>query len=142
MKRATLILAPILLILVLSVIVACRGPLWDDGSTGSSHLIVRASKFTLTWDCTAYGAETCPRPVERFQIYYRRYGSAFWILLAEVSGEGNRTYTVDDDVLPAGRYEFAVRNVYEDGRISPFHSSGDFNSDPPGGWFVDWIPTL
>lgn len=90
-----------------------------------------SNRFSFGWD-----EPEGTRP-DRYRLYYRARGSYEWTLLNSIDGSRARRFTVTDDMLAFGSYEFAVSSVSGDDE-SPLHTSMSDDADPVTGWYVQW----
>ena len=92
---------------------------------------IQAAYFTIAWDPPASSIVT------GYRVYYRNRGSYEWMVLGEVPAVQLPTFTVSEDTLPYGAYEFAISALNGAGE-SNLHSSMDNSADPAFGWYVVW----
>jgi hypothetical protein len=125
------------IVLMLFTFQSCRAIFTD---TGPLEIVAAADTITLAWD-GAGGSELTeiPSAISHYELFYRPRGRREWVRLAE-SGGPTPTYTIRRYQLSYGEYEFAVRSVRNDGRVSQIHTSVDHDAWPPGGWYLKWIP--
>lgn len=110
------------------------------GDSGPLEVTATGSSVTLGWDAPpAPPIPNSPQAVTHYAVYYRPYGTHGWYELGETEGP-ETSYTISQDELDPGDYEFAVRSVRTDGERSAMHSSGDFDAHPTGGWYLNWEP--
>jgi hypothetical protein len=108
------------------------------GDSGSRQLVHKSSKLTLAWDRPRSDIPNRPTEVTNYQIYFREHGTPYWSLLAEIPASAHPEYTVEHERLGNGVFDFAVRSIAKDGRVSTLHTSLDSTADPITGWYVMW----
>lgn len=110
---------------------------------GPLEIVETADALTLAWERemadVPEGIPDGPSSVERYEVFYRRYGQREWIRLGVASRIRPR-FTVSRNRLGYGEYEFAVRAIRTDGVTSNLHASTDYDAWPPGGWYLKWVP--
>jgi len=129
------------LLLVLMGTVSCRLPLYTSflhksypmsSNESGERIEITEDTFTIVWD---------PDPMsgipDEYKMYFRNRGDKLWNLLSEVSPNTEPSFTISQDNLSFGIYEFAVSAVSE-GVESDLHTSLDNTANPGTGWFVDW----
>lgn len=138
LKRARALAAILLVVMTMATLGSCRQLFGSD--TGPLEVAASGAEVTLAWDpaSTSQISET-PSAVNHYKIYYRAYGSQGWASLGATDGPVTR-YTISQDDLDYGQWEFAVQSVRNDGRQSQMHSSSDFDAWPTGGWYLNWQP--
>jgi len=113
---------------------ACR---WWLSDSRPVPVVVAAHAFVLGWDSEDAQLDDQASSVDHYNVYYRSYGTVEWAFLHAT--ENNMAETIIlSSALDFGSYEFAVEEVYHDGKTSALHSSCDFTAWPPGGWYVVW----
>ena len=131
LSRLFALVAIALLVLSLS---GCR---WMLSNSGPVPVVVAADSLGLAWDADDAQLGNQPSSVDHYNVYYRAYGTADWLLLRATKGSSPGT-TITSSELDFGSYEFAVEGVYRDGSTSGMHGSSDFSAWPTGGWYVVW----
>lgn len=107
------------------------------------EILVRGDSFTLRWDPPIGTTASSRYRVTGYELYYRPHsgnpGQLQWQALAEIAGPAPLTHRITREMLGPGKYDFAVRSVYDGGAVSDYHASTDYSADPPSGWYVTWI---
>ena len=104
----------------------------------SAQVVVDSEYITLEWDPPDVN-KNIDSPVTAYRIYYRVHEMQYWTLIDVIPAEQYPKYKVYHSKLGNGVYDFAIRAVVSNGRISSLHSSLDLNADPLGGWYVVWM---
>jgi hypothetical protein len=129
------------LLLVLMSIVSCRLPLYTSflhesypvsSIEAGERIEITEDTFTIAWD---------PDPSsgipDSYRMYFRSRGDEPWSLLSELVPNIEPEFTITQDNLSYGIYEFAVSSV-KAGIESDLHTSMDDTANPGTGWFLDW----
>lgn len=117
--------------------VSLSGCRWLLSNFGPVPVVVAADFFVLAWDSDDPQPADQSSSVDHYNVYYRSIGAVDWVPLHATEDETPETI-IRSSALDFGSYEFAVEEVYNDGRTSELHSSSDFAAWPPGGWYVVW----
>jgi hypothetical protein len=105
----------------------------------SMQILQKSTKLTLAWDPPMTDIPNRPTEVATYQIYGREHGTSYWRLLGEVPASRHPEFTVDHERIGNGLFDFAVRAISVEGKVSPLHTSLDSNADPVSGWYVLWV---
>ena len=103
-----------------------------------AQIVIDSEYIQLEWDPPSVN-EKDVSPIVSYRVYYRIHGMTNWRLLDVIPAEQNPTYTIYHSELGNGSYDFAVRAITSDNRVSNLHSSLDYAADPIGGWYIVWI---
>ena len=127
-------------LLILISLASCRMPL--DSFPGKpaplsftepgERIEITEDTFTIAWDPDPQGGIP-----DSYRMYFRSLGNETWSLLSEVVPDMEPMFTITQDNLSFGIYEFAVSAVVG-GIESDLHTSMDKTASPGTGWFVDW----
>ncbi len=94
-------------------------------------LEARGDSFTLGWDPPGNAS------AEHYRVYYRARNEYEWSFLGEAEAGAQPRFTVTQELLDYGTYEFAVRSVNAEGQ-SKLHTSMCDDAQPGSGWYVKW----
>lgn len=100
----------------------------DSGGAGAAPIVVGGSAFTLVWNGE-------PTATGGYRLYVRERGASAWSVLAATIAVSEFTVTEND--LPFGSYEFAVSSLGDDGEESSLHFSFDAAARPEP-WYLSW----
>lgn len=120
-------------LLVCMSFTSCRLPLDSlSFNEAGERIEITEDTFTIVWN---------PDPQsgipDSYRMYFRSRGDEPWSLLSEVVPDIEPSFTITQDNLSFGIYEFAVSAVAA-GVESDLHTSMDDTASPGTGWFVDW----
>ena len=106
--------------------------LFEDINKVGERMEITEDTFSIVWD---------PDPQsgipDSYRMYFRSRGNELWNLLSEVVPDAEPSFTITQNNLSFGIYEFAVSAV-AGGIESDLHTSMDNTANPGTGWFVDW----
>jgi hypothetical protein len=105
----------------------------------ATQILYKQPQLTLAWDPPLTDIPGMSTEIATYQVFYQEHGSGCWILLDEVPADRHPRFTIAHDRLKDGLYDFAIRSVTVDGRLSPLHTSLDSSADPISGWYVFWV---
>ncbi len=123
--------------LLVASVLSVGGCQWFLANTGPSSVVVRSQTIQLAWDSVDSPIADQPSSVDHHRVYYRSHGSLEWRFL-HATRDARPATTIGEWELGYGSYEFAVQEVYRNGRRSELHASSDYAAWPPGGWYVIW----
>ena len=103
------------------------------------QILHKSTELTLAWDPPITDIPNGPTEVAKYQIYYREHDTSYWRFLDEIPASPHPEYTIDHERVGDGLFDFAVRAISVEDRVSPLHSSTDSNADPVSGWYVLWV---
>ena len=127
--------------IIFSLAISTSGCNWLKRITfgESMEILHKSYELTLAWDPPLTDIPNRPTEVAAYQIYYREHGTSYWSFLGEVPASGHPEFSVDYERIGSGVFDFAVRAITVEGRVSPLHTSLDSNADPVSGWYVLWV---
>lgn len=102
------------------------------------QILAKTNSITLEWDPPNV-PDTSPKSPASYWIYYRNRGQVSWTFLAAVPASDHPSYTITEQILNYGIYEFAVSVVDTTDTESTKHTSLDRDARPVTGWYVNWI---
>jgi len=106
--------------------------MFEDLNKVGERMEITEDTFSIAWD---------PDPLsgipDTYRMYFRSRGAEPWSFLSEVTPDIEPEFTINQDNLSFGIYEFAVSAVIG-GVESNLHTSMDDTASPGTGWFVDW----
>ncbi|MCK5201607.1 MAG: hypothetical protein KAR21_24805, partial [Spirochaetales bacterium] len=108
--------------------------LFEDLNKVGERMEITEDTFTIAWDPDPQSGVP-----DAYRMYFRSRGNEPWSLLSEVVPDIEPAFTITQDNLSFGIYEFAV-SVVVGGVESGLHTSMDDTASPGTGWFVDWLP--
>ncbi len=108
--------------------------LFEDLNKVGERIEITEETFTILWDLDPQSGIP-----DTYRMYFRNRGEEPWSLLSEVVPDIEPAFTITQDNLSFGIYEFAV-SVIVGGVESDLHTSMDDTASPGTGWFVDWLP--
>lgn len=106
--------------------------LFEDLNKVGERMEITEDTFSIVWDPDSQSGIP-----DSYRMYFRSRGDEPWNLLSEVVPDIEPAFTISQDNLSYGIYEFAVSAV-AGGIESDLHTSMDDTASPGTGWFVDW----
>ena len=133
MSKFLYLLFVLLLFLLFQIFYSCQ---WIEHEP--VQIVIKSEYIQLEWNPPSVN-EKDVSPIISYIMYYRIHGMKEWRRLDLIPAEQNPTYTIYHSELGNGSYDFAVRAITSDNRVSNLHSSLDYAADPIGGWYIVWI---